>query len=426
MADVLRLELPRAGDERRWLLGVLVSSQCTEVTAAVVAAGGRALGARVDVVGARTVAVPRETAALFSPLACATACSAGSLAMLRAQLADLQAALVAEVLAELKLAPGRIMACGVHDPGVWRLDRTAPGGPGSYLGLCDPARLAELTGLNVIDAFPARDLAQGGRGGPIAAVAEWLLLKDPSRSRVLVDLGRTARMTYLPAACVENAAARILSFEVGPGTRLLDFLAQRLSSGEHPFDPGGRLAVQGRRIPELIEHWLRDPYFDGPLPRWQPRGVRPERFLGDAVQMAVERGWTVRDLLCTATHFVAETIARAMRRRIPEDAAIDEILVTGGGQHNGMLLREIGLLAQLPLVRIGELQLPGDAIGPASIAVLAMLYVDQVPANHTAITGADVPRLLGRLTPGSPQNWQRLLQASAANSPTVRPLRSAL
>jgi len=426
MAEVLRLEFPRAGDERRWLVGVLVSSQCTGVAAAVAAAGGRGLGARLDVVGARAVAVPRETSALLSPLNCATACSAGALAMLRAQLADIQAALVADLLAELKLAPGRIMACGVHDPGVWRLDRTGPGGSGSYLGLCDPARLAEVTGLNVIDAFPARDLAQGGRGGPITAVAEWLLLRDPSRSRVLVDLGRTVRMTYLPAACLENAPSRILSFEVGPGTRLLDLLAQKLSSGEHAFDPGGRLAVQGRRIPELIEHWLRDPYFDGPLPRWQPRGVRPERFLADAVQMAVERGWTVRDLLCTATHFVAQSIARALRKRIPEDAAIDEILVTGGGQHNGMLLRETALLAQLPLLRTGELQPPGDAIGPASIAALAMLSVHQVPANQTSVTGAEVPRLLGRLTPGSPQNWQRLLQASAGSSPTVRPLRSAL
>ena len=101
-------------------------------------------------------------------------------------------------------------------------------------------------------------------------------------------------MAYLPAHNSNAAATRLLAFDVGPGMRLLDLLAQRLTAGEHPFDPGGRLAVQGVQLPELIEHWLNDPYFRMPLPRWQPRGVRPERFLADAMHLAVEHGWSVR------------------------------------------------------------------------------------------------------------------------------------
>jgi anhydro-N-acetylmuramic acid kinase len=423
MATVIRLDMPRAGDGRRWTAGVQVASHCSEVSAALVAAAGSGLDARFSVVGVHTTPVPRETAALFGPAAGGGACTAGAVAMLRAQLAEVQAALLGDLLTALGIAPDRVLAVGVHDPGVWQFDRAGPTG---YLGLCDAARLAEATGLNVIDAFPARDLAQRGQGGPIAAVAQWLLLKDPAKSRVLLDLGRTVRMTYLPAMAVENAVSRILSFEVGPGTCLLDLLAQRLSGGQHQFDPGGRLAVQGRRIPELIAHWLRDPYFDRPLPRWHPRGVRPERFLADALQMAIDQRWSVRDLLCTATHFVAETIALALRKRLPEDAAIDAIILTGGGQQNGMLLREIARLTELPLVRIAELPFPGEALEPAAIAVLALLYLDQIPASHTAISGVEVPRLLGRLTPGSPQNWQRLLQAGAGSSAAIRPLRSAV
>ena len=115
-----------------------------------------------------------------------------------------------------------------------------------------------------------------------------------------------------------------------------------------------------------------------------------------------------------------------MRRRLPEDAAIDEVVIAGGGQQNGLLLREISRLVEVPLLRIGETSVAGESLGPACIAALALLYVDQVPANQTAITKAAVPRLLGRLTPGNPQSWQRLLGASAAGSPKVRPLRSAL
>ena len=398
-----------------------VASKCDRVAAAL-GARRQGLSAAIDVVGAGRAAIPRGRAVLFGARSGAGPCAATSLAALGTQLAEIGAPLVLELLASLGVAPGRVMAVGVHDPGVWEYHQSEPAG---YLGLCDSARLAEATGLNVIDAFPARDLAHG-QGGPLTALAEWVLLRDLLRNRVLLDLGRTTRLTYLPAARLEWAEARLLSFEVGPGVGLLDLLAQRLTGGQHRFDPGGRLAVQGKRLPELIEHWMSNPYFDCPPPRWHPRGVRPERFLADAVQMAVASDWSVRDLLCTATHFIAEMIARTLRRRLPNGGEIDEIVVAGGGQHNGMLLHEIGCLTELPLTRLGDLGIPADALDPAAAALLAMLHLDQVPANPTWITKAATPRLLGRLTGGSPQSWQLLLETCASNSSHSRPLRTAV
>ena len=145
-------------------------------------------------------------------------------------------------------------------------------------------------------------------------------------------------MTLLPAEICLMAPSRIMSFDVGPGTWLLDDLVARLTNGQHHFDSGGRFAVQGRRIDTLLDHWFADHTFSRTSPRWHPRGVRPERFLNDAVSMAVEADWSVRDLLCTATHLIAESIARAIRDRLPRDLPINRIVITGGGQHNGMLL----------------------------------------------------------------------------------------
>jgi anhydro-N-acetylmuramic acid kinase len=233
-------------------------------------------------------------------------------------------------------------------------------------------------------------------------------------------------MSYLPRDRRGHGASRILSFEVGPGMRMLDQLTRRLTGGEHDYDPGGRLAVQGRRIAELHEHWLTDPYFRRPLPRWQPRGVRPERFLLDAMRTAVDRGWSVRDMLCTATHFIAETIALAVRRCLPGDTKVDEIVLTGGGQHNGMLLREIATrLPEIPITRMGQFGPSGEALVPACIALLALFHLDEVPANLSAVTGTEVPRVLGRLTPGSPQSWKRLLAELTTRRPATRPLRAA-
>jgi len=431
MSTLTKLDMPRTGEGCRWTAGVLVSARCTHAAAALVAATGRGLDLQPQVAGVATAEIPRETATMFGPLAEKRSSPlgsphgsvGGSLAVFRSRLAEFQSLLIDELLAGLGVAPSRVLAVGVHDPGLWNVGGS---GASDCLGLCDAARLAESTGLNIIDAFPARDLARGGQGGPITALPEWILLRRPNRNRVLLDLGRTVRMTYLPSTLSRSPSVRIVSFEVGPGTRLLDVLAHKLTGGEHRYDPGGRLAVQGHRIPELLEHWRADPYFERPLPRWHPRGVQPERFLTDAVQMAVDHGWSVRDLLCSATHFIAETVSSALSRRLPEDVQVDEIVVTGGGRHNGLLLREIGRLTEIPLSQIDAAGIPSEALGPASIGLLAMLYLDQVPANQTAITGAEVPRLLGRLTPGSPQNWQRLLQVAAGSSPAVRPLRSAV
>jgi anhydro-N-acetylmuramic acid kinase len=155
--------------------------------------------------------------------------------------------------------------------------------------------------------------------------------------------------------------------------------------------------------------------------------VQPDRFLFDALQMAVQSGWSVRDLLCTATHFVAESIAQAAVRDLPDDAPIHQIVVTGGGQQNGMLLRELGVLfPNVPVVRTADLGIDSEALGPACAAILAFFHIDQVPASLPEVTGAEVARVLGSLTPGSPQSWQRLLSAIHGTRPTVRPLRSAI
>ena len=423
MAKLFRIDRPHSVPDRRWTLGLLASSKCTRLSAALLTIDGRGLQSRLEVAGSLEIEMPREITSLFATLSAEDSATPTTLGALRAGLAEIQAESVGNLLDKLSIAPGRIIALGVDDPGLWKFTR---GGPNCYMGLCDPARLAEYTGMNVIDAFAARDLAQGGQGGPVTAVAKWLMFSHPKHNRALLELGRTTRLSYLPSSSKANASSHVLSFDVGPGTALLDALATRLSGGEHRFDPGGRLAVQGRRMDELIEHWLADPYFDRPLPRWHPRGVRPERFLADALQMAVDKGWSVRDVLCTATCFVAETIARALRRRLPEKEATDQLVVTGGGHQNGMLLGEISRLTDMPLVRLDELGIEQEALGPAAVAALALLHIDQIPGNHPAITNTEVARLLGRITPGSPQSWQRLLEMTSGQTPTVRPLRSAV
>lgn len=423
MGATIRVDTAHRDAARCYTAGILVPAGCREAEATVLAVQRGQPRATPQIVATRRAAVPPETAALLRQLQSSGAGPWAAVSALRLQLAEVETRLLGDLLLPLPQTHGRVLAVGVYDPGLWSLAQSVPVG---YLELSDAARLAEATGLNFIDAFPARDLAQGGQGGPITAIAEWILLRHPQKTRLRLHLGSTVQMTLLPPAGCPDVLSRIVSFDVGPGTQLLDLFVERLTAGQQRFDPGGRQAVQGRRIPEIIDHWRRDPFFERPLPRWHPRGVGPERFVSQSLDLAVQAGWSVRDLLCSATHFIAEMVVQALGQRLPADLPVEEIIVTGGGQQNGMLLREIAArLPKLAILHAGDLGLPGEALGSACIALLALMHLEQMPANSPALTGTDIPRVLGRLTPGSPQAWQRLLQTYTAAPPATPSTRVA-
>ncbi|HBO43761.1 MAG TPA: hypothetical protein DD670_07485 [Planctomycetaceae bacterium] len=419
-----RRDSPHPDSQSRTAIGLSIGSSCQTLKAALVEATGRGLRMQATV-RAVVCLPPEESRGTLQKLVRGggTEASVETLSQARIELAEWEVESVRRLCEESAVSAARALIVGIDDPGVWCATKPRP----TYLSLGDAARVAEATGISVVDAFAARDLAQGGQGGPIGALPLWILLRHARENRLLVDLGRTTRVSLLPGDSCSLASSRILSFDAGPGVALLDQLATRLTGGRHVFDPGGRFAVQGRRIGPLFDHWLADHAFSRTLPCWHPRGIRPDRFLNDAVRMAVEENWSVQDMLCTATHLIAEAVSLAARERLPSDLPLDRLVITGGGQHNGLLLREIGArLDRIPLSRVSELGVVDEALEPACSAILALFHLDQTPGNVGSVTGAEIPRVLGRLTPGCPQNWQRLVHQMTGVEATIRPLRSAL
>ncbi len=407
----------RARSSERLVIGISVEADGTRATAVLLGIVGQGLTCRGQIIASAASDLPQEVTTDMRRLSADRDIAPGRLARLSRRLAEIETALVSDVAAAAET--DQLLAVAVDDPGVWQIEG---GIPLSWVGLSDAARLAEATGLNVIDAFSARDLAKGGLGGPIDALAQWILLRDERKTRVLLDLGRTSHVTYLP-----SAAADVLAMDAGPGMALADRLTTQLTEGKHSFDPGGRLAVQGRQISELSEKLLGAVYFEQALPRWHPHGVSSDWFFDESIRAALEAGRSMNDLLCTATHLVAESIVRTLEERLPRSPPVDEYVLCGGGMKNGLLLRELTRsLADVSCRPIAEMGVAAELLDAASIAVLAHLHLDQVPATHTLITGTAAPRVLGRLTAGTPQNWHRLLNQLASKVPTTMSLRSAV
>ena len=368
----------------------------------------------------------------------------------RDTLADIQVESVRELLSIANVAPSDLLAIGVHDPGVWFFDdfpdTDVAGSPrmgdmenqvralkGMKPVFCEPLSdtiaLATRTGYNVLDAFPAMDLATGGQGGPFLPLPYWAMLHSSERHRLLIDLGQEARITFLPNSSCGHKG-QIGYGSAGACGSLIDPIVQALTEGEQRHDDGGRLAVQGEKLPELRELLDKLEKVDVPVTpsHWSPFASHlAAKQVGAIFEQVLLKNWSLRDVLCTVVESVACRVARAIRLQFGPTLSDAELIVTGGGRLHGILMKTLQQeLGCDQLVLLESLDYNPYQLDASAIAVLTSFVVNQIPGNLSHLTGAETNRVLGRIIPGSPQNLQKLVQLMATIKPAVRSLRSAM
>ena len=78
---------------------------------------------------------------------------------------------------------------------------------------------------------------------------------------------------------------------------------------------------------------------------------------------------------------------------------MEEIVAAGGGVKNPLLMERIAaLVAPVPVRRSDELGVPSDAREAMAFAVLADMTLRGSAAYLPPVTGADAPKLLGKLS----------------------------
>jgi anhydro-N-acetylmuramic acid kinase len=393
---------------QRWVIGLASGSGADGVDSALVELEGVGLEARVRQLHGLHQPYAPELRDAIRRLSSGAAEEVRQVSRLHRLLGETFAAAARAVAdhASLSLQKAQCIGCPGHTVG-HEPDGRFP----STLGLGMAAVVAERCGVTVVSDFRARDLAAGGQGVPLAALADSVLFRHPREGRALVHLGGLARVVYLPPG---GRPHEVLGFEAGPCSALLDALMRQLTGGRESYDPGGRHAVQGKCIEPLLRSWLSHPFFQRRPPRSLPPHLFGEELATQAVQQARQLGGGLHDLLCTATHFVAHGISTALRRFLPP---LDRVLLCGGGVRNGLLWHLLEQqLAGVPLARTDDFGVPVELRKPLSFALLAAFTLDGVPGNAPSATGAAGARLLGSLTPGSSANWARCLAWMAAQS----------
>jgi len=260
------------------------------------------------------------------------------------------------------------------------------------LQLGEPAVLAERTGVPVVSNFRARDIAAGGQGAPLVPYVDYLLFRHHHRTRIALNIGGIGNITVIPPGA---APEEVVAFDTGPGNMVMDALAREISGGKLAYDRDAKFALSGCVDKEVLRDLLHDPYYR----RRPPKSAGREQYGAEFVARLKASRRPLRDLIATATVLTAATIAIGVQ---PYQTAATDLIASGGGVHNPMLMAHLAaLLPDIAISTSGDYGIDADAKEAIAFAVLAWQTWRNRPGNLPSATGARRSVVLGSITPAS-------------------------
>ena len=266
----------------------------------------------------------------------------------------------------------------------------------STLQLGDPSVIAERTGVTTVADFRTRDVAAGGQGAPLVPVVDYLLFRSERTGRVMLNIGGIANVTVLPAGC---SLQEVFAFDTGPGNMVIDALVGMVTGGAQHYDRGGALAGVGRVSADLLARLMQHPFLGLPPPKSTGRETFGKAFVEGIL---TDRGTLLdADLIRTATVYTACSIADALERYVRPVYPIGEVVVSGGGAENPLVMAALqDALPGVEVLRTERLGLPSEAKEAVAFAVLAHETLAGRAGNIPRVTGAAHGSVLGVVAPG--------------------------
>jgi anhydro-N-acetylmuramic acid kinase len=377
------------------VIGLMSGTSVDGIDAALVDLTGRKADLQVEFLAGHTYPYPAALRAQILAV-----CGGAALSM--AEFAALDDA-IAQQFAQAALAIGQgqesAALIGSHGQTVFHRPPMAANSTdrpqmGYSLQLGRGALIAHLTQIDTVSNFRVADIAQGGQGAPLVPPVDAALLIHATADRAIQNIGGIGNVTYLPAQTGDSGA--ILGWDTGPGNMLLDLAVQQLSGGAQTYDADGAWAATGKPDLALVQRWLAQPFFRLPPPKSTGRELFGQDYMAQCFQDATSLALSPADVLATITELTAASIADSYRRFLPKIP--DQVLICGGGGHNGYLLAR--LQAHLPTSEVlttDDLGLNADYKEAIAFAVLAYWRHLGLSSNLPAVTGASQALSLGEI-----------------------------
>ena len=349
------------------------------------------------------------------------------------------AAVVQALLLKSQVSADQVQAIGCHGQTVRHRPREFDG-LGYTVQLNNPARLAELCGMDVVADFRTRDVAAGGQGAPLVPAFHRAVFGQQGQSVAVVNIGGMSNLTAIgplvsyqgsnvacslalkPDGVVAprrhspsyDSSSRLasgldggaikrhlspdttpgdtLGFDCGPGNVLLDTWCKRHT--EQAFDRDGAWAASGQPINALLDQLLDEPFFRQPPPKSTGRDLFNQRWL--EAKLSGFTAHTPQDIQATLAELTAASCAQAI---LDHTAPGRQVLICGGGAFNTDLMQRISRRLGGPVASTAAKGLPADQVESAAFAWLAKACVLRQSGNLVSATGALGPRVLGAIYP---------------------------
>jgi anhydro-N-acetylmuramic acid kinase len=322
----------------------------------------------------------------------------GEISQLNFLLGELFAKAALAACNKFRVSPSQIDVIGSHGqtvfhqgvPALFNGARVA-----STLQIGDPSVIAVRTGITTVGDFRPADIAAGGQGAPLVPYVDYLLYRHARVGRVALNIGGIANVTVIPGgASLED----VFAFDTGPGNMVIDALVRRFTDGKQIFDRNAEMAAKGNLLPQLLQTMLREKYFSRQPPKTSGREQYGEGYVSQLLSHEEARRAKPEDLIRTATILTALSIVDAFHRFIAPKAKIGELIVSGGGAHNPLLMAQLQSgLSGIRVREAGDLGVSGDAKEAFAFAVLASETLRKQPANVPGATGAKKAVVLGKV-----------------------------
>ncbi|MEJ7795627.1 MAG: anhydro-N-acetylmuramic acid kinase [Nocardioides sp.] len=232
-----------------------------------------------------------------------------------------------------------------------------------------------------------RDITRGGHGAPLVSLFDSLFVLPGGPGRAALNLGGIANLT------VAQPDESSLAWDVGPANALVDAVMQAHTGGVESMDLGGGRGAHGTVDEALLAALLAEPYYA----LSPPKSTGKELFNLDHVRAQLHGEISHDDLVATLVELTAVTVGDAVRRH-----GVDEVIASGGGTHNPLLMSRLGARCLPAQVRIiDELGVPSQAKEAMAVALLGFLTVHSLAGTAPGATGARSTSVLGSITPGA-------------------------
>ncbi len=255
--------------------------------------------------------------------------------------------------------------------------------------------LANILNQIVIYDFRSKDIASGGHGAPLVALVDEALVGRLYGWRGVLNLGGIANLTIIPPKTGIDKTSECLGWDCGPANSLIDIAIQESTNSSLMFDKYGLLASLGMPKLEIIEKWLRDPFFH----LEPPRSTGREQFGSQYLQKRKKELGDIskEDLISTLTTFTASIISQDLDNLFRfKNICLIELLVAGGGTRNHFLMKQLQKqCCGVHIRNINEIGIPSQYREALVFATLSWWNFLGKKINPRYITGANKSILYG-------------------------------